>query len=34
MFLHGDMIWTSQTNKTYVLYPESTRIRVFDVPFV
>jgi hypothetical protein len=33
MYLYGDMVWTSQTNKTYVFDPASKHVQVFDVSF-
>ena len=32
MFAHGNMLWISQTNKTYVYLRDGT-LRVFDVPW-
>ncbi len=33
MFQRGDMVWISQTNRTYVFERESRNIVVFDIPF-
>jgi hypothetical protein len=33
MFFGGDMVWISQTNKTYVFVSSDNMVYVFDIPF-